>query len=75
MHATRTQSFIISSKEISATQKEMYYEGPETTTKGRGEWKPQISCEIFDRCPKITPSTNEFSKVKISRPTCDESKK
>jgi hypothetical protein len=22
---------------------------------GEGEWEPQISCEIFGRCPKLKP--------------------
>ena len=40
-----------------------------------GEWEPQISFEIFGRCPKIIPSTNEILEVKILRPTRDKSTK
>jgi hypothetical protein len=40
-----------------------------------GEWEPQISFEIFDRCPKITSSANEIPKAKIPKPTRDKSTK
>jgi len=40
-----------------------------------GEWKPQISFEIFDRCPKITSSANEISAAKLPKPTHDKSTK
>ena len=37
------------------------------------EWEPQISFEIFARCPKITPKHERKIKPKIHKPTGDES--
>jgi hypothetical protein len=38
-------------------------EGPKTMTRGEGEWKPQISFETFDHCPKINPQKAHKQKL------------
>ena len=39
----------------------------------RGEWEPQISIEIFSRCPKNTSKNKRIVEPKTSKPTSDSS--
>jgi hypothetical protein len=50
-----------------------HVEGPKMTTRGEGEWEPQISFEIFGRYPNVTTKRNQVLETQIPKLTGDES--